>query len=46
MLVWVGLGFPLDTLLFSPLAYGRENRVLKRLRTADVSVHPHPVTKL
>lgn len=46
VLVWVGLWFPLDTLLFTPLAYGRENRVLKRLRTADVSVHPHPVTKL
>ena len=27
VLVWVGLWFPLDTLLFTPLSYGRENRV-------------------
>jgi hypothetical protein len=46
VLVWVGLWFPLDTLLFSPLAYGRENRVLKRLRTADVVVAPRPNMKL
>lgn len=42
VLVWVGLWFPLDTLLFTPLAYGRENRVLKRLRTAEVVVEPQP----
>jgi hypothetical protein len=46
VLVWVGLWFPLDTLLFSPLSYGRENRVLKRLRTADVIVEPHPTMGL
>ena len=46
VLVWVGLWFPLDTLLFTPLAYGRENRVLKRLRTADVSIGPQPAVKL
>jgi hypothetical protein len=46
VLVWVGLWFPLDTLLFTPLAYGRENSVLKRLRTADVVVQPHPATRL
>jgi hypothetical protein len=46
VLVWVGLWFPLDTLLFTPLAYGRENRVLKRLRTADVHISPHPATRL
>jgi hypothetical protein len=40
VLVWVGLWFPLDTLIFTPLSYGRENRVLKRLRTADVVVEP------
>ncbi len=45
VLVWVGLWFPLDTLLFTPLSYGRENRVLKRLRTADVVVEPQPTTK-
>ena len=46
VLVWVGLWFPLDTLLFTPLAYGRENRVLRRLRTADVHISPHPATRL
>lgn len=40
VLVWVGLWFPLDTLIFTPLSYGRENRVLKRLRRADVIVEP------
>ena len=42
VLVWLGLWFPLDTLLFTPLSYGRENRVLKRLRTAHVVTVPHP----
>jgi hypothetical protein len=46
VLVWVGLWFPLDTLLFTPLAYGRENRVLKRLRAAHVSIEPQPAVKL
>jgi hypothetical protein len=46
VLVWVGLWFPLDTLLFTPLSYGRENRVLKRLRTADVLIEPQPAIKL
>ena len=46
VLVWVGLWFPLDTLLFTPLSYGRENRVLKRLRTADVLVEPQKSIKL
>jgi hypothetical protein len=41
ILVWVGLWFPLDTLLFTPLAYGRENRVLERLRQADIALEPH-----
>jgi hypothetical protein len=41
VLVWVGLWFPLDTLVFTPLSYGRENRVLKRLRTADITIEPH-----
>jgi hypothetical protein len=40
VLVWVGLWFPLDTLVFSPLAYGRENRVLERLRRADIALEP------
>jgi hypothetical protein len=42
VLVWVGLWFPLDTLLFTPLSYGRENRVLKRLRTANVLIEADP----
>jgi len=46
VLVWVGLWFPLDTLLFTPLSYGRENRVLGRLRSASVVVEPHPTMKL
>lgn len=40
VLVWVGFWFPLDTILFTPLAYGRENRVLEQLRDAQVSVLP------
>lgn len=38
VLVWVGLWFPLDSLLFTPLGYGRENRALDRLRRAEVVV--------
>lgn len=38
VLVWVGIWFPLDTILFSPLGYGRENRALKHLRDAEISV--------
>jgi hypothetical protein len=44
--VWVGLWFPLDTILFTPLSYGRENRVLARLRNASVVVEPHPTMTL
>ena len=46
VLVWIGLWFPLDTLVFSPLAYGRENRVLKRLQSAEVVLEPHPLLHL
>jgi hypothetical protein len=46
VLVWVGLWFPLDTIVFTPLSYGRENRVLERLRTADILIAPHPTMKL
>jgi hypothetical protein len=38
VLVWVGAWFPLDTFFFSPLGYGRENRVLQDLRDAEISV--------
>ncbi len=40
VLTWVGLWYPLDTLLFTPLGYGRENRALLLLRDADVAVQP------
>ena len=40
VLVWVGLWFPLDTILFSPLAYGRENRSLALLREAEIVIVP------
>ncbi len=46
VLVWVGLWFPLDTLLFSPLAFGRENRALHRLREAEISVSPFRPTSV
>jgi hypothetical protein len=45
VLVWVGFWFPLDTILFSPLGYGRENRVLEQLRDAEVSVVPQRPTR-
>ena len=32
VLGWLGLWYPLDQLLFYPLAYGREQRALRRLR--------------
>ena len=41
VLVWIGLWFPLDQLLFYPLAYGRETRVLRLLSEASVVVSPH-----
>jgi hypothetical protein len=36
--VWLGIWFPLDTFFFSPLGYGRENRALRYLRDAEVTV--------
>ena len=38
VLVWVGVWYPLDTIFFSPLGYGRENRALQHLRDAEISV--------
>jgi hypothetical protein len=38
VLVWVGIWFPLDTVLFTPLGYTREIRALRRLRDAEISV--------
>ncbi len=37
---WIGLWYPLDALLFYPLAYGRENRVLALLAEAEIVVRP------
>ena len=44
--VWVGIWFPLDTFLFSPLGYGRENRALQYLRDAKISVTTWQPTKV
>jgi hypothetical protein len=38
VLVWVGIWFPLDTIFFTPLGYGREIRALGHLRDAEISV--------
>ena len=42
VLAWLGLWFPLDQFLFFPLAYSRENRVLRLLRDAEIRVFPRP----
>jgi hypothetical protein len=38
VLVWVGVWYPLDTIFFTPLGYGREIRALEHLRDAEISV--------
>lgn len=38
VLVWIGLWFPLDQLLFYPLSFARETRVLRHLAEATVVV--------
>ena len=49
VLVWVDLWFPLDTILFTPLSYGRENRALKRPRKSGrhhrAPPHHDPLTE-
>lgn len=42
VLAWLGLWFPLDQILFNPLAYGRESRVLRLLSEAAIVVTPQP----
>jgi len=37
---WIGLWWPLDTMLFNPHVYSRENRALRALRDATVVVEP------
>ncbi|MGH9080340.1 MAG: hypothetical protein ACRDYE_09770 [Acidimicrobiales bacterium] len=46
VLAWVGLWFPLDTLLFTPLGFGRENQVLLLLREAPVEIRPRAADAL
>jgi len=41
VLVWIGLWFPLDQLIFYPLAYTRETRLLRHLADAEIVVSPH-----
>lgn len=38
VLTWVGLWFPLDALIFTPLGYGRENQVLRLLGDAEIVI--------
>lgn len=40
VLAWVGLWYPLDTILFSSVTPKRENAVLTRLQHAEVVVRP------
>jgi hypothetical protein len=40
VLAWVGLWYPLDTILFSSVLPKRENAVLARLQEAEVAVTP------
>ena len=41
VLAWIGLWFPIDQFLFSPLAYRGESRVLRLLARAEIDVQPH-----
>jgi hypothetical protein len=40
ILAWVGLCYPLDSLLFTPLGYRRENQALRVLHDAEMVVRP------
>jgi hypothetical protein len=40
VLAWVGLWYPLDTILFSSVVPKRENAVLSRLGAAEVTITP------
>jgi hypothetical protein len=41
VLAWVGLWYPLDTILFSSVVPKRENTVLARLQEAEVAITPY-----
>ncbi len=38
VLVWLGLWFPFDQMIFYPLSYNRESRVLRTLGDAEIEV--------
>jgi hypothetical protein len=40
VLVWIGLWFPFDQMVFYPLHYSRESRVLRKLGEAEIQVVP------
>jgi hypothetical protein len=40
VMVWIGLWFPLDQMLFYPLSYGREAKVLQLLADAAIVLIP------
>ena len=40
VLAWVGLWYPLDTILFSSVGPKRENGILTRLQEAEVVLNP------
>jgi hypothetical protein len=44
VLVWIGLWYPLDQLIFYPLTYGRESRVLRILSEADIVISAYQPT--
>lgn len=45
VLVWIGLWFPLDQLIFYPHGYGRESRALRMLANAEIVLIPdEPLT--
>jgi hypothetical protein len=46
VLAWIGLWFPLDSILFYPHAYSRETRVLRLLHDADIVLGPRRTSTL
>jgi hypothetical protein len=46
VLAWIGLWFPLDTIFFYAHNYTRENRALRLLRDADVTIVARPASPL
>jgi hypothetical protein len=46
VLAWIGLWFPLDTMLFYAHPYVRETRVLRLLHDAEIVIRPRSTTML